>query len=498
MSTIAAISTPPGKGGIAVIRISGENALSVAQKMFIPACGCDLSAVSGGRAVYGRITCDGEMIDDGIATVFRAPRSFTGEDTVEISCHGGILLTERVLAAAFKSGAEQAKAGEFTQRAFLNGKIDLSGAEAVIGLIEAESEEKLRLCASHSGGVLKKRCDEIYARIMKLVSTVYVRIDYPEEDLSELTDAEIIAELEDICAELGATERTYKQGKAVSEGVKTAIIGKPNVGKSSLLNALVGEEKAIVTAHAGTTRDVIEDKINAGRVTLRLFDTAGIRDCDDEVEQIGVSRAIDKASEAELIVAVFDTSKMPDDQDERIISIAREALALKKPVIFVLNKSDGALENAVSAITGAIEGVISDLNTPEAIPGTISGTISVATLGSALNIPQSLRGCVKTVSASAKDGTGIEKIKEAAESFFIEGHIDYQSVAVVANARQYAAVSSARMSVEHALAAIKGGYGADVCGLDLEAALGAIGQVDGRAVSDEITNEIFHNFCVGK
>jgi tRNA modification GTPase len=338
--------------------------------------------------------------------------------------------------------------------------------------------------------VLKKRCDEIYARIMKLVSTVYVRIDYPEEDLSELTDAEIIAELEDVRAELCATERTYKQGKAVSEGVKTAIIGKPNVGKSSLLNALVGEEKAIVTAHAGTTRDVIEDKINAGRVTLRLFDTAGIRDCDDEVEQIGVSRAIDKASEAELIVAVFDTSKMPDDQDERIISIAREALALKKPVIFVLNKSDGALENAVSAITGAIEEVISELNTPEAIPED--------TPISALNIPQSLRSCVKTVSASAKDGTGIEKIKEAAESFFIEGHIDYQSVAVVANARQYAAVSSARMSVERALAAIKGGYGADVCGLDLEAALGAIGQVDGRAVSDEITNEIFHNFCVGK
>ena len=235
---------------------------------------------------------------------------------------------------------------------------------------------------------------------------------------------------------------------------------------------------------------MIEDKINAGRVTLRLFDTAGIRDCDDEVEQIGVSRAIDKASEAELIVAVFDTSKMPDDQDERIISIAREALALKKPVIFVLNKSDGSLENAVSAITGAIEGVISDLNTPEAIPE--------AALGSALNIPQSLRDCVKTVSASAKDGTGIEKIKEAAESFFIEGHIDYQSVAVVANARQYAAVSESRKAVERALAAIKGGYGADVCGLDLEAALGAIGQVDGRAVSDEITNEIFHNFCVGK
>ena len=468
MSTIAAISTPFGRGGIAVIRISGENAINVAKKMFITGCGLDLSEVEGGRAVYGRIVSDGEQIDDGIATVFLAPRSFTGEDTVEISCHGGILLTERVLKTAFDCGAVRAEPGEFTQRAFMNGKIDLSGAEAVIGLIDAENEEKLRLCASHASGVLKKRCDGIFDRIMRLVSSVYVKLDYPEEDLAEVSDREFADTLNEIITMLSETEATYKHGKAVAEGVKTAIIGKPNTGKSSLLNALVGEEKAIVTSVAGTTRDVIEEKINAGKVTLRLFDTAGIRSSDDEVERIGIERALAKVSEAELIIAVFDTSRELTDEDREVIRIAREAISEQKPVIVVLSKSDLDAAWDENALLGAIEPCLS---------------------GSEL---------LKACSVSAKNGRGVEELKKLAEAFFCEGNINYRDVAVVANARQYSAVCEAKKAVQRALAAFESGMGADVCGLDLEAALMAIGQIDGRSVSDKVTDQIFHNFCVGK
>ena len=487
MSTIAAISTPFGRGGIAVIRISGENALKVAEKMFITACGLDLSEVEGGRAVYGRIVSDGEQIDDGIATVFCAPRSFTGEDTVEISCHGGILLTERVLKTAFDCGALPAEPGEFTQRVFMNGKIDLSGAEAVIGLIDAENEEKLRLCASHASGVLKKRCDSIFERILHLVSSVYVKLDYPEEDLAEVSDREFAKELGEIIRLLSETEATYKHGKAVAEGVKTAIIGKPNTGKSSLLNALVGEEKAIVTSVAGTTRDVIEEKINAGKVTLRLFDTAGIRASADEVERIGIERALAKADEAELIIALFDATKMPDEQDERIMSIIKDACRAKKPLIYALNKIDAADENAVLAIRGAIKRAVDEA----------FSEADILTSPNEIRLPTSC-GEINAVHISAKTGEGVDELKKLAEAFFCEGDINYRDVAVVANARQHAAICEAKNAVKRALMAFESGMGADVCGLDLEAAIAALGQIDGRSVSDKVTDQIFHNFCVGK
>ena len=462
MSTIAAIATPFGRGGIAVIRISGEKALEVAERMFIPSRGCDLSATEGGKARYGHIVSEGAVIDDGIATVYRAPKSFTGEDTVEISCHGGILLTERVLKTALDCGARMAQAGEFTQRAFLNGKLDLSEAEAVIGLIDAENEEKLRLCASHAGGVLSKRTDELYSRILRLLSSVYVKLDYPEEDLAEVTDSDFRVSLNGIFTDLCDLAATYKQGKAVSEGVRTALLGKPNTGKSSLLNALAGEDKAIVTSVPGTTRDVIEEKVNVGRIFLRLFDTAGIRDSSDEVEKIGIERAIKKADEAEMILGLFDPSRELDNDDKTIIEKINAYAKSGKAVIAVLSKSD--LPNVYS------EDEIRSLIAP----------------------------AVKICSISAVTGEGVEVLKNAMEAFFCDGYVDYQSTAVIANARQFSAVCEARDAVKRALDAQSFGMGADVCGLDLEGALAAIGQIDGRTVSDEITNDIFHNFCVGK
>lgn len=465
MSTIAAISTPFGKGGISVIRISGENAISVAGEMFKPVGGKKLSDSDGFRAFYGRIIKNGSVIDDGIATVFRAPHSFTGEDTVEISCHGGILLTQRVLEAVFECGAVQAQAGEFSLRAFMNGKMSLSEAEAVIGLIEAESDERLRLASSHANGVLKKRCDELYGRILHLLSSVYVKLDYPEEELAEVSDGEIKSELLSIAGELDGLISTYKRGKAVSEGVKTALVGKPNVGKSSILNMLCGEERAIVTSKAGTTRDVIEEKVNCGRVILRLFDTAGIRQSDDEIERMGIERARAKASEAELIIAVFDASVPLDGQDKEVAEIVKTAINDGKSVLLVLNKSDKAPcfnENDVTALCG----------------GAKNG--------------------LKATYCSTVLSEGADEIKALCEGFFAEGEMDYLGCAVLANARQLASVTEARRAVENALNAMEASFTADICGLDLEAALSALGGVDGRTVSGEITDAVFHNFCVGK
>ena len=464
-TTVAAVSTPYGKGGIAVIRISGEDAIAIAEKVFKPFSGTPLSECRSNYALYGNIlslksssNTDSERIDDGIATVFRAPRSYTGEDTVEISCHGGILLTEKVLSSVFLAGATPAGPGEFTQRAFLNGKLDLSEAEAVIGLIDAESEAKLRLSASHTSGVLKRRMDSIYNDVKTLLSSVYVSLDYPEEDLEEVSDAEFLASLKRIHADLCSTADTYREGKAVSEGVKTALIGKPNTGKSSLLNALLGEKRAIVTAVPGTTRDIIEEKVNIGKILLRLSDTAGIRESADEVEKIGIEMAREKARDSELIIALFDLSRPAEAEDNVLISEIEALRSDGKTVLIALNKSDG-------------DALFDESILPEG---------------------------VQTVRISAKNGDGLDALKKTVEALFVSGDIDYSSTAVIANARQFSAISGAKDAVRRAIEALESGVMADTCGLDLEKALEEIGQVDGRSVAGDITDAIFHNFCVGK
>ncbi len=454
--TIAAVSTPHGRGGIAVIRISGDGALDVASSMFRPKNGEALSKVRPNTAVYGAICHSGTRIDDGIATVFRAPHSFTGEDTVEISCHGGLLLTQMTLEAALTGGARQAEAGEFTRRAFTSGKIDLSRAEAVVNLIEAESAEKIKLNAAQSRGVLSRKIESVRTALLETAASIYAYIDFPDEDMTDLPPAELYGKLGEISSEMRKLISTYRTGRAITEGIPTVIAGKPNTGKSSLLNLLLGEERAIVSSVAGTTRDTVEETAVAGRVLLRLCDTAGIHQTQDEVERLGIGRTEAKLAGAALILAVFDGSQMQDARDETFLAALSDKSA---EVIAVINKSDLPPHDDIARIR--------------------------ARFG-------------HTVSVSCKSGEGMEKLIAEIEGLFLEGEIDYDSTAVITGARQYAALCSACECVEKAADALENGMTQDMAGLDIEAALSKLGEIDGRTVTGEIVDNIFHRFCVGK
>lgn len=448
---IAAISTPYGRGGIAVIRLSGENSVKIADGIFVPKSGKKLSDTSHGKAVYGDIYRNGKRIDDGIATVFFAPHSYTGEDTVEISCHGGIKLTESVLTSAFEAGFRPALGGEFTKRAFLNGKISLSQAEAVIGLIDAESDEQLRLSAAATSGTLSKKIDSLCDEITNILASVYAYIDYPDEDLTDMEVSELIMRLEVVNTELEKLCGSYKVGKAVNEGIKTVIVGKPNAGKSSILNRILGYDRAIVTSVPGTTRDTVEETAFIGNVTLRLCDTAGIRDASDEAEMLGIKRSITKLNDADLILAVFDGSSELDSLDEEIISLTAEA---KGEVIGIINKSD----------------------------------ISRNTIDVPFN----------SVIVSANTGEGFDALEERISKLFIEERIDYDVTPIISNARQFSAATTAKAHLSNALSSLKSGFTQDVAGMDIELALGLLKELDGKNVTEEITDRIFSRFCVGK
>ncbi len=461
MDTIAAVSTAYGRGGIAVIRISGDCAVEVADKMFRPVNGKSINEIKSNMCVYGDIIKGGMRIDDGMCTVFRAPHSYTGEDTVEISCHGGIIITEKVLEASFEAGARHAGAGEFTKRAFINGKLSLSQAEAVGMLIDAKSEEQISLAASHENGILKRKSDELYEKLKTIVTGVYANVDFPDEDLAELSDGEVLSELIGIENELCELKSSYRVGKAVCEGIETVIAGKPNTGKSSLLNRFLGRERAIVTEIAGTTRDTIEENVMCGRVMLHLCDTAGIRESEDAVERIGVEKSLKMMDTAELILAVFDLSRELDFEDAALIE---KLSGIDCAKIAVLNKSDLDVKFDASALDKC--GFLHKI----------------------------------TVCASNEDDTanGVGLLKQAVESLYIEGEIDYSTSAVITNARQNAAVSRTLEYVRSAVNELSAGSTADTAGFDIEAALTELSELDGRRVTEEIVDAIFHRFCVGK
>ncbi len=465
-STVAAISTPRGKGGIAVIRISGEDAVSICEKFIKPKSGKKIADIPGGRvALCNVFDEDGEILDESVITVFRAPHSYTGEDTVEISCHGGVLLTESVLMRAISCGAVQAGPGEFTRRAFSAGKLSLSQAEAVIGMIDAETRAALSLSRNNLGGAVRRKTDDIYETLKTVVSSVFATIDFPDEDLASLGDDEVRAGIEKAITALEALRRSYKTGHAVCEGVRTVIFGKPNTGKSTILNLLAQKERAIVTDIAGTTRDVISETVAAGSVTLRLSDTAGVHGTDDAVESIGVQKSIEALDDAELVLAVFDLSRPLDGEDEDVLTHVKRRIEEGTSVIAVCNKGDLAEKNTAET---------------EAAMRHITKTLGITPL-----------------LITAKDDASRETLVSEIETAFESGDISTTDNAVITNARQFAAVSEALEHAENALYTLDM-LGADTACTELELAMGKLGELDGRQVSTDIVDSIFHRFCVGK
>ena len=460
--TIAAISTPYGKGGVAMIRISGADALAVADAIFTSRAGKKLSELQVGKAYYGDILSpieNGKSIDDGIAVYFRAPHSFTGEDTVEISCHGGILLTQKVLSAALSAGARMAEAGEFTRRAYVLGKIRLNEAESLGNLLEAKNEGQLSLARNGMRGRLTSKMDELYLVLRSVLTGIYANIDFPDEDLADMSRDEMLEALKNALMEINRLAATYKTGNAVSEGIPTVICGRTNAGKSSVYNRILGYDAAIVTDIEGTTRDVLRQNATLGKVTLLLCDTAGIRRTDDKVENIGIERSIKEIDEAGLILAVFDGSKAPDNDDKELV---QKILSSKAAAVAIINKTD-ILANGINS--------------------ELQELVSVFEHKSYI---------------SALTGEGFDSLSALVDEMFIDGTLDFDNDAIITGARQYAAISKAAELLSNAVCDIERGVSLDACCVEVECAMSALGELDGREIGEEIVHEIFSHFCVGK
>ena len=457
--TIAAVSTPHGKGGVALIRISGAEARDVLTRVFVPK-GRLAPADDARRAIFGAITDGGETIDEGVATFFAAPASYTGEDVAEIACHGGIAVTKRVLEAVFAAGARPAEAGEFTRRAFINGKLTLSEAEAVGLLIDADTDERAALAAAAASGALTGEIREIADGVTAPLAELYAGIDYPDEDIGEIEPFEIAAALERCVARLDKLAATYKRGSAIVDGVPTAIVGAPNAGKSSLYNAICGRDAAIVTDVAGTTRDVLTETVSFGGVTLLLRDTAGIRDALDAVEQIGVERAKSTAADSSLVLFVYDLSRpLGEGELEFARSFAAEHPGAATVAVFTKRDLPRALSEDDMSALGAIHRA--------------SAVI-----------------CAKT-------GEGMDALGETVGALYDAGDATL-SDAVIWSAAQAACVTRARELLAESASALRRGEPTDAACTLAQSALESLTRLDGRGVSEEIVATIFSRFCVGK
>ena len=457
--TIAAISTPQGKGGVAMIRISGEDAVTIAQKAFIPYGKKSLSVLSHGKMTYGEIIMPDtrESVDDGMIAVFFAPHSFTGETTVEIYCHGGVLVTRRVLTAVLIAGARLAEAGEFTRRAFINGKLGLAKAESLGCLLEAKSDGQVRLARNGMRGHLTQRIEAMYQSLLSVMTGIYAALDFPDEDLNEYSRDEIISMIENAAVNLRSLADTYGTGRAVAEGIPTVICGKANAGKSSVYNRILGYDAAIVTDVEGTTRDVLKQTASLGNTTLLLCDTAGIRSTSDKVESIGIERALGELDNAELILAVFDVSAPTDGDDALLIE---RIIGTGKPCIALMNKSDlTANRDTVNTVKSKFE---------------------------------------LTADVCANTGEGFDLLAKTVDGLFIDGSIDMDNDAVVTGARQYSSLILAHSALETSLEELRANTPLDLCCIGIETAMSHLGEVDGREIGEEIVSEIFSKFCVGK
>lgn len=452
-STIAAISTAQGLGGIGVIRISGDEAIKIADKLFVSVNNTKLSDAKGYTAHFGHVFYNNEKIDECIATVFRAPHSYTGEDVVELSCHGGVFITKQVLRAVLDNGAVSADAGEFTKRAFLSGKLDLTEAEAVMDIISAKSSAAAKTALLVHEGALSKKINAVKDDLVMRAAHLCAWADYPEEDIEEIEFDILSKSLNNSADRLSELLDNYDTGRVIREGIDTVIVGRPNVGKSTLMNLITGCDKSIVTDIAGTTRDIVEETAVVKDITLHLSDTAGIRDADNAIEKIGVDKAKKRLNTAELVIAVFDGSTMLCEDDLTILSDinARNCIA-------VINKEDLDLQIDIEKIKEVADHI---------------------------------------VYMSAKNGQGYKEFEDAIEH--IAGTADFDaSNAVLSNERQRSLAFNAHNALKEAIDALKFGMTYDAVTVALEDAIAFLCELTGERVTETVVDNVFHQFCVGK
>ncbi len=452
--TIAALATPPAAGAIGIIRLSGAEAVATAAHVFSPYSQVPLGEAAARMMILGAVRDQaGHVLDEALAVVFRAPDSYTGEDVVELHCHGSPPVLRETLHALYEQGARPAKPGEFTKRAFLHGRMDLTQAEAVIDLITAETADAARNAAGQLGGAVRKEIEAVWQQVTDLCAHFSALVDYPEEDIDPLPEALMAELLLSASQSLAALEATYARGKMLREGVSCAIIGRPNVGKSSLLNALLGYERAIVNDRPGTTRDTLEESVHMGGVWLKVTDTAGLRETDDTIENMGVARARMAAHNAGLIFLVLDGSSPLTEEDRAVMDQIRGI-----PTVVLVNKSDLSQQLDHNAVEAAF---------------------------------------LYVCSVSAVKGTGLDTLDSIVRRIFETGAAAYDG-SVLTNARHADQVARASRALGEAAAAIRRGMTPDAVLGELESALTCLGEITGRCISEEIITRVFERFCVGK
>ena len=456
MSTIAAISTATGAGGIGIIRLSGEKTFDIIKKIFRAKHKNKITEVNGYTIKYGYIVNEkDEIIDEVLVSFFRSPKSYTTEDMCEINSHGGLIIEKMILEQCLKNGADLAEPGEFTKRAFLNGRIDLSQAESVIDLINSKTEKEARASISQLEGVLSNKINKIRNDILEIMSDIEATIDYPEYDIEEITNNKAIKCLGLIKKDLEQLEESFNTGKLLKEGIKTIIIGKPNAGKSSLLNLILNEERAIVSEYAGTTRDTIEEFITVKGIPLKIIDTAGIRNTTDKIEEIGVNKAINLANDADLIIAIFDISEKIEEDDFKIIDLIKN-----KNAIIILNKID--IENDKFDISK-----LNNINKP-------------------------------IIRLSAKTGVGIDDLYNEIVKIFNISEIEINSGEIITNIRHKNQIRKSIESINNSIESINSNMPIDIVSINIRDVLTNLGDITGDNVTEDIINKIFSKFCLGK
>ncbi|MGL5000507.1 MAG: tRNA uridine-5-carboxymethylaminomethyl(34) synthesis GTPase MnmE [Cetobacterium sp.] len=452
--TIAAISTPRGEGGIGIVRMSGSDSLCILTKIFKPISNKNVSELKNFSINYGHLYDGEELIDEVLVSIMKGPNTYTKENIVEINCHGGFLITERVLELVLKSGARIAEIGEFTRRAFMNGRLDLTQAEAVIDLIHGKTDKSISLSLNQLRGDLREQIEVLKKELLDVSAHVNVVLDYPEEGIDDPLPADLVDNLHNVVNTTNTLINSYNKGKMIKEGVKTAIVGKPNVGKSSLLNSVLREERAIVTHIAGTTRDVIEEVVNLNGIPLVLVDTAGIRKTDDLVENIGVEKSKELIDKADLILFVVDNSRELDEEDLRI----HERIDADK-VIGLINKTDVESKLDITPLTKI----------------------------------------KKWIKISALEKTGIDSMEKEIYSYIVSGQVeDSSEKLVITNVRHKSALEKTKIAVENIFETINMGLPMDLIAVDLKEALDSLSEVTGEISNEDLLDHIFSNFCVGK